>query len=321
MCRANELSAKRTSLGSQSASGCLESIGSLRNTSAQGYVLQFVGRKNGKILKRSTAVALPAVVGLAALYLYQPQWFDFFPRPAPNPNPPVDPDSERLFSEDARVLIVAAHPDDPEFYIGGLLTQLSRSGAKIAIVMCTDGDKGYYPSFLTDATENRRIRQIEQIEAAAKYGAEVFFLHEPDGRLRADTAVVDEIRQRLNEFQPEYVLCFDPLYPPRVQHSDHLQSGSAAEEAVADCPNAKWLMRFSTHAANYYADISRVWPEKIELLRIHKSQFGGNRMARIMPIVQGRAKADGVAINVPFAEGFRCTQLRRYSGDSRLLLE
>jgi len=263
-----------------------------------------VGHKGGKILKRSALVA-----GLVGLYLYQPQRIDFFPKPAPVPNPPVNPDSEHLFSPGTRVAVVAAHPDDPEFYIGGLLTELSRSGAKIAIVMCTDGDKGYYPSFMTNAAENRRVRQLEQIEAAAEYGAEVFFLHEPDGRLRANAKVIDMIRQTLDEFQPEYVLCFDPKYPPKVQHSDHLQSGDAAEEAVASCPGVKWLMRYSTHAANYHADITRVWPMKAELLKIHKSQFKEDRMATIMSIVRSRAQADGAAINVLFAEGFRCTRL------------
>ena len=273
--------------------------------------MECVGRKR-KRLKRSVGVIVPVAAGLAGLvglYLYQPQRIDFFPKPAPDPNPPIDPDSEQLFSPGTRVAIVAAHPDDPEFYIGGLLTELSRSGAKIAIVMCTDGDKGYYPSFMTNAAENRRVRQQEQIEAAAEYGAGVFFLHEPDGRLRASAKVVDEIRQKLDAFQPEYVLCFDPKFPPRMQHSDHLRSGKATEEAVATCPSAKWLMRYSTHAANYYVNISEVWPVKEELLRIHKSQFSGDRMGMVMSIVRGRAQADGRAIQVPFAEGFRCTRL------------
>ena len=258
-----------------------------------------------KILKVGAAVA-----GLIALYRYQPQRIDFFPIAAPSPNPPTDPDSKRLFSKGTRVAVVAAHPDDPEFYIGGTLTELSRSGAAIAIVMCTDGDKGYYPRFMTNADENRRVRQLEQVEAAEKYDACVSFLHEPDGRLRSTRSVVDKIRQELEEFQPEYVLCFDPLYPPRLQHSDHLQSGDAAEEAAVGCASVKWLMRYSTHAANYHVDISRVWPEKAKLLAIHKSQFDLEKDSMVMSIVRSRAQADGLAINSAFAEGFRCTPVK-----------
>jgi len=162
---------------------------------------------------------------------------------------------------------------------------------------------------MTDAAENRRVRQLEQIEAAAEYGAEVFFLHEPDGRLRASATVVDEIRKKLEAFQPEYVVCFDPVYPPRIQHSDHLRSGEATEVAAASCPSAKWLLRYSTHAGNYFVDISDIWPVKETLLKIHKSQFNGDRTAMVMSIVRGRAEADGRAIQVAFAEGFRCTRL------------
>lgn len=103
-----------------------------------------------------------AGAGLVGLYRYQPQRFFFFPRPVPEVNPPVDPDSERLFSPKARVAIVAAHPDDPEFYVGGLVTLLGGAGAKMTIVMCTDGDKAYYPRGLTNVEQNRRVRRLEQ---------------------------------------------------------------------------------------------------------------------------------------------------------------
>ncbi len=261
-----------------------------------------------ELLKLGAWVFAAGALGLVGLYFYQPQRIDFFPKSTPDPHPPVDPDSEHLFSPGTRVAVVAAHPDDPEFYIGGTLTELSRAGATILIVMCTDGDKGYYPRFMTDAAENRRVRQLEQIEAAAEYSAEVVFLHELDGRLKSDAKVIEAIRHELEAFQPEYVLCFDPPYPPRLQHGDHLRSGEATEAAIEACPSVKWVMRYSTHAANYFVDISKVWPRKAELLKIHKSQFTGEPSSMVMSIIQGRAEADGKAIGVQFAEGFRCTR-------------
>ena len=148
-------------------------------------------------------MGLGVVAGLlSGAYWYQPQRYDFFPKPAPKPNPRVDPDSHVLFAPGTRVAVVAAHPDDPEFYIGGLLTELSRAGAKIAIVMCTDGDKAYYTSLFTNVEQNRRVRQKEQIEAAKQYGAEVFFLHRPDGRLRADSQLLADVQEAITEFKP-----------------------------------------------------------------------------------------------------------------------
>jgi len=37
------------------------------------------------------------------------------------------------------VLAVGAHPDDCEFYAGGTLAGLARAGARVTLVVCTDG--------------------------------------------------------------------------------------------------------------------------------------------------------------------------------------
>jgi LmbE family N-acetylglucosaminyl deacetylase len=41
-----------------------------------------------------------------------------------------------------RVLVIAAHPDDPEFGAGGTIAALARQRASIAYVIVTDGSKG-----------------------------------------------------------------------------------------------------------------------------------------------------------------------------------
>jgi LmbE family N-acetylglucosaminyl deacetylase len=250
-----------------------------------------------------------AGTGLAGLYRYQPQRFFLFPRPLPEYDPPVDPDSEKLFSPKTRVAIVAAHPDDPEFYIGGLLTQLGRSGAKMTVVMCTDGDKGYYPRILTNSTENRRIRKLEQLEAARRYKSGVTFLGFPDGRLQPDPQTVLSIVQKLQAFKPEYVLSFDHVYPPRLQHSDHLAAGKATARALHALPTVKWYLRFSTRAPNHLVDVTQEWASKMELLAVHESQFRGDRLSWITEMVEGRARESGERIGVQYAEGLRCARI------------
>jgi LmbE family N-acetylglucosaminyl deacetylase len=255
--------------------------------------------------QRSSIVGGAVGASLVGLYLYQPQRIDFFPRPVPDPNPAVDPDSHQLFSPGVRVAVVSAHPDDTEFYLGGTLSRLHRSGAKILLIVCTDGDKGYYPWFLTDANENRRVRRIEQVAAAKTYAADVVFLARPDGRLRADDALVAEVRLHLAEFAPEYVFSFDPIYPPRIQHSDHLQSGIAAERASQGISSIRWHIDYSTHAPNFYVDVSKFWNVKEATLAKHKSQFSGARLGQIERMLRSWAHRDGRAIGVEFAESFR----------------
>ena len=93
-------------------------------------------------------------------YFYQPVRVDLFPRPLPSPNPPVDPDAKGLFAKGARVALLTAHPDDAEYYAGGLLARLHKTGARVTLVVMTDGDKGFYP--WEDAAANRRVRRAEQ---------------------------------------------------------------------------------------------------------------------------------------------------------------
>lgn len=207
------------------------------------------------------------------------------------------------------MLIVTAHPDDAEFYIGGLLTRLGAVGAKLTIVVCTDGDKGYYP--FEDWQRNRRVRQQEQRDAAKLWNAqEVEFLSYPDGRLFANSDVVMRIAAIMQRVQPDYILAFDHDYSKRLNHRDHRNAGEAAERAVHQAGVGKWLLRFNTIAPNFAVDVTAEWPRKRELLAIHKSQFNGDKLTMIEGFVSRSAEGDGKLLHVRYAEGLRCTRLR-----------
>lgn len=242
-------------------------------------------------------------------WIWQPYELDIVPR-TPNPNPPVDPETKHLFSPNAKVLVVTAHPDDSAFYIGGFLTKLGRSGAEVHQIICTDGDKAYYGP-LADPEPIRVRRRAEALEELHTWGGkDVLFLGCSDGRLRADEALIRRIRQRIDEIQPEYVVCFDGDYPPRVSHQDHRRSGEAAEEAVKGAPAVRWLMKFSTHAPNWTLNIDDFWEDQKKLLQIHSSQFHDKHLEGVTNMVESFAVRDGERISATYGEGFRCIRLR-----------
>lgn len=241
-------------------------------------------------------------------YVWQPWEFDFIPRSLPDPHPTISPEPERLFAEGTKVLLVTAHPDDSEFYIGGTLVQLGLAGAEVTQVLCTDGDKAYYP--FEDHEKNRRVRRAEQAEASERWSVkELVYLGYPDGRLRVSDKLVEDLVAVMERVRPEYVLAFDGDYPPRFSHQDHRRAGEATEEAVRRYGKARWLMRFSTMAPNYVRDITDDWPTKSDLLAVHASQFYGERLERIRGMVASRAESDGERIGVALGEGFRCTRV------------
>jgi LmbE family N-acetylglucosaminyl deacetylase len=250
--------------------------------------------------------ALAAIL-LTGFYLWQPWEIQFLPRALPAETRWTEPEPERLFLPGVRVVVVTAHPDDAEFYIGGLLSRLAKSRAEVHLVICTDGDKGYYP--FEDVERNRAIRQREQRAAAAVWkAADVIFLGFPDGRLRESEALVRAIERELRRIRPAYLFCFDAEYPPRIAHQDHRRSGGAAEMAAKRADFRGWLCRFSTSAPNFAFDVSDVWRAKMELVAIHQSQFFGERLNRIRAMIERRDAEFGRLIGVVKAEGVRVSR-------------
>ena len=280
-------------------------------------------RKPVPLRKRLARTVVLTFGVILAFYWYQPNRYDLIPRTLPNPNPPVNPESNRLFSRGTRVAIVTAHPDDAEFFLGGILSRLHDFGAVTTLIVCTDGDKGYYR--FEDYRRNRRIRRQETVAAASAWGAQnVHFLGRPDGRLGVSEQTQTQIEEDLAKFKPEYILCFDGDYPPRVSHSDHRNSGTMAEAAASKCPTARWLLKFSTTAPNYTVDITKYWDRKEALVRIHQSQFvdfrqdlldrlggrGGDPWPGIEGIILDMAERDGARIQADYGESLRAIRLR-----------
>ncbi len=249
--------------------------------------------------------------GLIYLALwYQPYEFDLVARKLPNPNPMVDPDTKKLYSRGTKILVVTAHPDDSEFFIGGMLSKLSRTGAEMHQVICTDGDKGYYWIF-TDEERNRRVRRQEGRAAAAAWNAKsVEFLGYPDRFLHANDEVVGKIEEAIEKYRPEYILTFDGQYPPRASHQDHRRAGDATRIAAEHTHIAKWLMMFQTIAPNYVLDTTDLWEDQKKLLMIHKSQFYGKHLEGVENMVEAQAEKDGERAGFTLGEGLRCEKLR-----------
>src|SRR5881227_1234740 len=93
--------------------------------------------------------------------------------PAPNLlpviSPPLAEDTADAPAEQRTVLLIGAHPDDPEFSSGGTVAQWVAAGLRVVFVVVTSGDKGTPDKTMT----NERLintREAEQRAAAAELG-------------------------------------------------------------------------------------------------------------------------------------------------------
>src|SRR5207302_8259405 len=81
------------------------------------------------------------------------------------PQQPQQPEPAKL----ERVLVISAHPDDPEFGFGGTVAKLAAEGVEVAYVICTDGSQGGEDPTVPDL-ELTETRYAEQRAAAAGLG-------------------------------------------------------------------------------------------------------------------------------------------------------
>src|SRR3954470_15724480 len=112
--------------------------------------------------------------------------------PEPDRTMPViarpGPADSELPEEHRRVLLIGAHPDDPEFSSGGTVAGWVRAGIDVIFVVVTSGDKGTPDKEMTHDRLSR-MREEEQRAAAARLGVtNVNFLRFPDGELMPDLA-------------------------------------------------------------------------------------------------------------------------------------
>jgi LmbE family N-acetylglucosaminyl deacetylase len=194
-----------------------------------------------------------------------------------------------------RVMAIYAHPDDPEFFSGGVLAQWAAAGAEVVYVLATSGDKG---SAELDMTSERlvEIREAEQRAAAAVIGAkDVVFLRRRDGELTASLDLRRDLVRLIRLKQPDIVVTNDPTtfwYGDRaLNHPDHRAIGEAALAAVFPIARdrlnhpemerdeglvphkVKQVYLSGANQPNVKVDISDSIETKIRALREHKSQI------------------------------------------------
>lgn len=200
-----------------------------------------------------------------------------------------------------RVLAIGAHPDDAEYFAGGTLARLADAGAQVSLVVCTDGALG------GRGVENVVVvREAEQASAAKRIGySAVANLRRPDGSLANDDRLRAELALAVRRLRPELVLTHDPrtlwnVYGGRAHpgHSDHRAAGQAVLDALyprAASPNfftdqleqpgvEPWYPRevwlFDSAQPDLHVDVSVTFARKLDALRAHESQNGGDQLLR-----------------------------------------
>ena len=195
------------------------------------------------------------------------------------------------------VLVVLAHPDDPEFFCGATLARWARAEHKITYCLLTCGDKGFNDSTTKDMTPASlcALRRDEQRAAADIIGAAaVHFLDREDGYLVPDLDLRRDIVRVIRRERPDILVTCDPqnLFAGYgLNHPDHRAAGQAALDAAFPAagspvffpellaegldphmPREIWCSL--TSQPNTVLDVTETWDIKLAALLNHKSQIG-----------------------------------------------
>jgi LmbE family N-acetylglucosaminyl deacetylase len=144
----------------------------------------------------------------------------------------------QTLDEVASAVVLAAHPEDAILGFGGALAILADRGARLRIVVASDGEASH-PASRSITPEGlapvRRAEDRASIAALGAAGAEILRLGLPDGGL---TRARDQLTARLRELTNGFELCVAPWCADR--HPDHESAGRAALTAGADTGTTVW---------------------------------------------------------------------------------
>ena len=144
-------------------------------------------------------------------------------------------------TETASALVFAPHPDDEVLGCGGIIALKARAGARVQIVVMTDGRASH--KGLIEGNELVRMRRAEAEAAGRELGvaAGYVFLDFEDHRLAEHHAsACDRAAECIEQFRP------DEIYVPsrRDGISDHVETHRIVRRAVERLGRAVTLLEY-----------------------------------------------------------------------------
>lgn len=165
-----------------------------------------------------------------------------------------------------KVLVFSPHPDDETIGVGGYIAQSEKEGARVRIVLITDGNKHH----------NKTVRYAEFRKATGILGVaetDLVFLNFPDGTLEEQNQQVlfEQLKKQIDGFDPDIV-----IYPdPKDFHLDHATTGKILNKIMETEPDKMIAYEYLVHYELFYPQPKKYAPDlyllpPIRLLRFNE---------------------------------------------------
>jgi LmbE family N-acetylglucosaminyl deacetylase len=242
-----------------------------------------------------------------------------------------DSSPDTKWPENQKILVILAHPDDPEFFCGATLARWAKAGHTIDYYLLTCGDKGFNPGTSPDMTPDAlcAIRHEEQNNAAKVIGAKaVYFLDRADGYLVPDLDLRCEVVRTIRKHKPDILVTCDPqtLFATYgINHPDHRAAGQVVLDAVFPAagnkayfpelleegyepymPKEVWCTL--TNQSNVALDVTDTWDIKLRAILEHKTQV--QDADKLIERFKSRRTEDSTEENPRYEEKFHVAVYR-----------
>lgn len=172
-----------------------------------------------------------------------------------------------------KVLVIGAHPDDPETMCGGTMLKLKSMGVEVVSVYLTSGEAGIRGK---NHEEARAIRQVEAKNACEVMGVRSIFMTQIDGSAEINKARYAEMKAIIEAEKPDMVITHWPI----DSHRDHRvcsilvydawrQSGYSFDLYYGEVMTGLQTQNFSP---TFWVNITDTHNKKVEAYYCHTSQ-------------------------------------------------
>ena len=123
-----------------------------------------------------------------------------------------------------KIMVIGAHPDDPETCAGGTMCLLKQAGHEVVSVYLTHGEAGIEGKSHAEAA---RVRLKESEDACRVMDVRHMFMNQVDGNTEVNLARYKEMRELLEQERPDVVITHWPI----DAHRDHAACGMLVLDA------------------------------------------------------------------------------------------
>lgn len=141
-----------------------------------------------------------------------------------------------------KVLVVVAHPDDPEYGLSAAVREWTNAGVEVAYLLLTHGEAGIQGM---DPSEVGALRAAEQRKACEEVGVtDLEILNHPDSMLVYNLELRRDIARAVRRQRPDAVIVpnFDVEAYGGLNQADHRVAGLATIDGARDAANP-WAQR------------------------------------------------------------------------------